>query len=227
MSPVQQTIAPLLWFLSAVLKHVQASGRSRDALSDQTQSAKNSFTGDPPHFQTEAGANAHWAACTKPGTRTTRLGCGNKPRTHLRLGGGDLKRAENNRETHRCQVQELLFHSAVCCSYFFLTEMFLTWRAGCGCYQVVIGGKPVLPDDRTNSLNLGHLNGSAPGGGSHRTAEDIPASLTRVLNVETAAKQLTNRHSARTSTTACRLNEKPRRNKQTSAERNLRALCHL
>lgn len=46
----------MLWFLSAELKHVQASGRSKDALSDQTQSV-NSFTG-PTAFPNRPGASA-------------------------------------------------------------------------------------------------------------------------------------------------------------------------
>ena len=46
----------MLWFLSAVLKHVQASGRSKDALSDQTQSV-NSFTG-PTTFPNRPRASA-------------------------------------------------------------------------------------------------------------------------------------------------------------------------
>lgn len=64
-----EDIALVLWFLSAVLKHVQASGRSKDALSDQTQSV-NSFTG-PTTFPNTPRASALSAACTKPKTRTT------------------------------------------------------------------------------------------------------------------------------------------------------------
>lgn len=53
----------MLWFLAAVLKHVQASGRSKDALSDQTQSV-NSFTG-PTTFPNRPRASALSAGCTQ------------------------------------------------------------------------------------------------------------------------------------------------------------------
>lgn len=133
MSPVQQTLAPLLWFLSAVLKHVQASGRSKDALSDQTQSV------DPPHFQTDSGANAHCAACTKPETRTTRPGCGNKPRTLPRtsgLAGGGFARAEMAEKLKRCQVRSPVIR--VFTDRFCFWDLDLMCRAGCGSYQVVV-----------------------------------------------------------------------------------------